>query len=112
MTRHNPLLRLRDMLHHARKAHEKVAGVTREHFDHDEDVRTVITWHLLIVGEAASRVSEEEQQQLPEIPWRRVVGMRNRLVHDYGNIDAEVVWITATQRLPELIDHLTRHLGE
>ena len=112
MPRHDPTLRLRDMLHHARKAHEKIVGVTREQFDEDEDLRTVVTWHLLIVGEAASRVEVEQQQKVPEIPWHRVIGMRHRLVHDYGNIDANIVWTTATDRIPELIAQLEQRLTQ
>ena len=111
MTRHDPTLRLRDMLHHARKAHEKIVDVSRDQFDRDEDLRTVVTWHLLIVGEAASHVSEQQQRELAEIPWHRVIGMRHRLVHDYGNIDPDIVWTTVTERIPELIRQLEYRLN-
>ncbi|MCC6681508.1 MAG: DUF86 domain-containing protein [Phycisphaeraceae bacterium] len=111
MSRHDVTLRLRDMLHHAQRAHDKVTSITRDQFEADEDLRAVVAWHLLIVGEAAARVDADHRNQLSHIPWERIIGMRNRLVHEYGNIDVNVVWTTATQRLPELIKQLKDFLG-
>lgn len=112
MSRHDAALRLRDMLHHARKVQQKVAGVERSRFDEDEDLRVVITWHLLVVGEAASHVPESQRQAMPAVPWQRVVGMRHRLVHGYGTIDNEIVWVTATHRIGELVEELEQWVGD
>ena len=56
-----------------------------------------------IVGEAASRVSEESRTGLPGIPWSSVVAMRNRLIHAYFDIDLDILWQTVSEDLPELL---------
>ncbi len=56
-----------------------------------------------IVGEAATRVSNETRMATPEIPWSDIMGMRNRLVHGYFNINIEIVWKTVTVELPQLL---------
>lgn len=54
-----------------------------------------------VIGEAASRVSDETRAANPAIPWSAIVGMRNRLVHGYFDIDTEIVWKTATEELAD-----------
>jgi len=61
-----------------------------------------------VVGEAARRVSEAYCSTTPSIPWKAIVGMRNKLVHDYMGVDEEMVWDTVTSELPDLIERLTR----
>ena len=64
-----------------------------------------------IVGEAASKVTPERRQRHPEIAWTKITGMRHRLVHDYDRIDHDVVWKTATESLPPLVEALERTVG-
>ena len=59
-----------------------------------------------VVGEAASKLSEEFRAAHPGIPWRAIVGMRNRLIHAYFDIDTQTVWETATQELPPILNQL------
>ena len=87
----------------SRKAVERIEDTTRDEFDGDEDLRIVLAHWVQIIGEAASRVSPETLAAHPEIPWRRIVGMRHRIVHDYMNIDEDILWEVATRSLPELI---------
>ena len=61
-----------------------------------------------IIGEAASRISEKYQDEHPEIPWKRMIGMRNHLIHGYFTIDSDVIWDTATTEIPELIETLRK----
>jgi uncharacterized protein with HEPN domain len=62
-----------------------------------------------IVGEAASRASPEMREALPELPWPDIVGMRNRLIHAYFDVDHDRVWDTVHQDLPGLITALRKH---
>lgn len=64
-----------------------------------------------IVGEAANRLSTDDQLRYPTIPWKEIVGMRNRLVHGYDAIDLDVLWDTVHIDLPPLIDELERILS-
>ena len=65
-----------------------------------------------IVGEAAARVGTEVRAEFPEIPWPKVVGMRNPLIHSYFDIDNDRVWDTATEDLPKLKAIIERYLNE
>ena len=65
-----------------------------------------------MLGEAATRVSEEMRDAHPEIPWRFAIGMRNRLIHGYDVVDLDIVWDTAHENLPELIGQLEEALRQ
>ena len=68
------------------------------------DTRTVdaVVRNLEIIGEAATRIPEEFKAGHPEVPWRRVVGLRNRIVHEYFGVDIGIVWSVVSQDLPHL----------
>jgi len=74
----------------------------------DLQLQDAIIHRLLIIGEASKRVSETTRQTLTAIPWAAISGMRNRLVHEYDEIDLDVVWDTAVNGLPNLILELTK----
>jgi uncharacterized protein with HEPN domain len=65
-----------------------------------------------IVGEAARRLSPESQDQFPEIPWRLLTGMRNILIHDYDDVDLDVVWDTVQKDLPTLIARIENYVAK
>jgi uncharacterized protein with HEPN domain len=81
---------------------EKYAAKGRAAFERDELIQTWILHHLLILGEAAARVSDEFREGHPGIPWSQIIGMRNVLVHDYFGIDLDVVWRVIERDLPRL----------
>ena len=66
---------------------------------------------LEIVGEAAAHVSDATRDEMPEVPWSHVVGMRNRLIHGYDVIDLDILWRTITEDLPPLIKALRKKLA-
>ena len=97
---------LLDMLNAARRAKQFVASLSQDEFAASDLHQSAVVKQLEIVGEAARRVSDEFQAAHPEIPWRLIVGMRNRLIHDYTRIDVETVWETVQRDLDPLISHL------
>ncbi len=99
---------LRHMLEMAEKALAKAGGKTRTMFDEDEDLRMVLAYLIQVIGEAASRVSEPTRVGYPEVAWAEIVGMRHRLVHDYMNVDYDIVWEVVVRKLPELVGQLRR----
>ena len=91
------------MLDTARKAVARAAGKSRSAYDADEDLRIVLTHLIQTIGEAAARVSRPAREAHPEIPWRQIVGIRHRIVHDYMDVDYDIVWEVITRNLPPLI---------
>ncbi len=102
------LLFLGHMLDTAKGAIARVAEKGRETFDEDEDFRLSLAYRVRTIGEAARRVSEEAREAHPEIPWKQIVGMRHKIVHDYLNVDFEIVWQVVTGDLPELTRQLDK----
>jgi uncharacterized protein with HEPN domain len=96
-------LYLSHMLETARKAVGKLEGLVREDYDEDENLRLALTHLIQVIGEAAGRASQPTRTLYPEIPWREITGMRHRIVHDYLNVDEDVVWQVVVEDLPPLI---------
>jgi uncharacterized protein with HEPN domain len=100
------LLYLGHMLDASLQAIAKVQGKTREEFDEDDNLRLALTHLIQMIGEAARRVSTESQEKLSQIPWSDIIKMRHKLVHDYLDVDFDVVWEVVTVDLPELVAQL------
>jgi uncharacterized protein with HEPN domain len=81
---------------------EYVGGLDKTHFIGDSLRRDAVVRQLLIVGKAARHLSAEFRTQHPAMPWADIIGMRNRLVHDYINVDWELVWETVHYDVPFL----------
>jgi uncharacterized protein with HEPN domain len=104
-------IRLRHMLDAAEEAVGFCAGVSREDLTRQRMLALAVVKDLEIIGEAAAKVSADVQQGLSSIPWTDVVGMRNRLIHAYFEIDLDVVWQTVSTDLPQLIEALRTGLS-
>lgn len=101
-------VRLHHMLDAAREALTFSQNRTRAELDSDRMLVLSLVKSIEIVGEAASQVSQDAREQLPEIPWEDIVGMRNRLVHAYFDINLDILWRTVQDDLPPLIAELTQ----
>ena len=106
--------RLPDYLDHIQQASADacsfVEGLVKEDFLADKRTQQAVIMNLIIIGEAATKVMEgyaEFTQAHPEVPWRNMRGMRNRMAHGYFDIDLDVVWETAQEWLPELRKQLS-----
>ncbi|HEX2644086.1 MAG TPA: HepT-like ribonuclease domain-containing protein [Thermoanaerobaculia bacterium] len=94
---------LLDMVIAARKVLRYASGIGAERFRQDEILQDAIVRNLQILGEAARKISDDFRQAHTEIPWSQIIGMRNRLVHEYFRIDVERVWETVADDLPPLL---------
>lgn len=99
---------LLDMLLAARKAAKFAEGLNYERYLQSDLYQNAIFKVLETIGEAASRISDTTREAHPEIPWPNVVGLRNRIVHAYFEIDLEVIWNIVTDDVPGLIAELER----
>jgi uncharacterized protein with HEPN domain len=103
---------LRDILDSARAIRQYLQGLTRAEFDTNEEKQDAVIRRYAIIGEAARRLSPQAQQALPEIPWRKVTGMRNILIHDYDDVDVGTLWDTAQDDLLKMITRLEAYLAQ
>ena len=106
MSRHSDLVRLRHMLDHAREAASLVAGKSRTDLANTRLLQLGLVRLVEIVGEAAARVSTDGRERSPAIPWEDIIGMRNKLIHGYDQVDLSILWDTVTDDLPRLIQEL------
>jgi len=92
-----------DMRESALTARDLVAGMGLDAFLEDRRTQLAVERALELVGEAARRVSAQLRDAHPELPWRSIVGLRNVLVHDYGEIDSARVFAVAVRDIPALL---------
>lgn len=111
MSRRDDRVPLRHMLQHASEAVELASTRNRDDLEEERLVELSLVRLVEIVGEAASRVTSETREAHPEIPWREIVGMRNRLIHGYDVVDHDVLWQTIREDLPPLIRQLEKVLA-
>ncbi len=108
MTRHDDTLYVGHMVDLAMKARELVGERDREQYDGDETLQFALVHLIQTIGEAARHVSVEGRAAQPEIPWHRIIGMRHRIVHDYFDVDTDIVWEVVSSDLAALIATFTR----
>jgi uncharacterized protein with HEPN domain len=109
--RHESLY-LADILEATDHIAEFIDGVNFQDFQQSELLRSAIVQKLVIIGEAAARVSNDLWTLHPEVPWPQVIAFRNILIHAYFGIDWEVVWRAATKRCPVLREQIADILAE
>ena len=88
------LIRVRHMLAASKEAIEFAAGKTRQNLQKDRIRVLAIIKSIEIIGEAASKVTEEFKSENKYIPWNDIISMRNRLIHAYFDVDLDIVWQT------------------
>lgn len=92
-----------DMREAARDISDFVKDQPFVHFTSNKILRYAVERQLLVIGEAAKRVSDKFKQAHPEVPWAGIVAQRNVLAHEYGEILVERIWFAATEHVPELL---------
>ena len=105
-------IRLQHMLDHATEALNMIKGRNREDLDNDRQLNLSLVRLLEIVGEAASRTSESTRSSHSELPWIQIIGLRNRLIHGYDEVDFDILWTILQEDLPPLVIQLDRALSD
>ncbi len=101
---------LADMLHFALEVVEFTGGVSLETYQGSLQVRRATERSIELIGEAARRVSEATKEEIADVPWRNIIGLRILLVHEYGDINDPQLWEAATVDVPLLVEQLRRVL--
>jgi len=100
------------MLDYAKEIKALCKGKTKKNFFKDRKLNLAVVRLLEIIGEAANKISPDFQKSHLNIPWTEVIGMRNRLIHGYENVDLDIVWQIINSDLPKLIDELEKAKAE
>ena len=99
-------IRLLHMVEAAEAAMRFAAGRQRDDLQTDQMLLFAVIRAIEVLGEAANKVSEEVRTANVNIPWKAIVGMRNRLIHAYFDVDTDMVWKTLQIEIPEVLTHL------
>ncbi len=113
MSKREPKLLLADLLEAVAKIKNYTAGYTYETFIADSKTLDAVIRNFEIIGEVANRLPSEFKEKYPIIDWFRIVGFRNRIVHDYLGIDYKIVWAIIQKdidKLSEEINHIYNSL--
>jgi uncharacterized protein with HEPN domain len=103
--------RLQHMYEAAEKAVRFARGKKRADIERDDVLQLALTHLIMIIGEAASRITAETRDKYAQLPWKQMIGMRHRLIHDYYAVNLEVLWLTVKDDLRPLIESLKPILG-
>ena len=87
-------------------------GMDKASFEADSRTHLAVQHQIMVIGEAAKRLSTELQNEIGEIPWSAVARMRDRLIHGYDTVDLEVVWDTVRQNIPNLMKAIGERLAD
>jgi len=96
-----------DMLNYSTEILEIIKNENHNSFVQNRVKRLAVERLIEIIGEAANHISIEIVEENKDIPWSKIIGLRNKIVHDYGEILTDRIWLIASKSIPELIEKLT-----
>lgn len=102
MSKREPTLYLQDILTSLSRIGECIKNLSPKDLETDWKTTDAIIRNLEIIGEAAKNMPEELIEEYPDIPWSKMVSMRNKVIHEYFGVDQEILWKTITEDLPPL----------
>ncbi|QZZ19826.1 DUF86 domain-containing protein [Leptothermofonsia sichuanensis E412] len=82
---------------------ELIQGMSQSSFVADKRTHLAVLYEIMVIGEIVKRLSSEFRQDHPEIPWKQIAGMRDKLVHDYNKVDLDLTWEVTQSSIPELL---------
>jgi len=113
MSKRDPKLFIQDMIEAIEKIERYTSSMeTLDDFAKNEMVVDAVLRNLEIIGEAAKYIPKDLRSKYSEIPWKRVVGLRNVVIHSYFAVDPEVIWVIVEKQLPELKEVLLKMMRE
>jgi uncharacterized protein with HEPN domain len=108
MTRHDPKVSFLQMRDTVREVASLTQNKSHDDLAKDRVLNLALTRLLEVLGEAATRIPEEIRNKYPELPWKQVISLRNRLIHAYDQVDLEILWEIVSEDLPPLSKQLNQ----
>ena len=102
--------RFLDIIEATAQMRSYISGIVENDFYHDAKTFDAVVRNVILIGDAASGIPSEVRRELPDIPWQRIVGMRNILTHKYYAADDKTVWEVASMHAPRLASQLQDYL--
>ena len=112
MSKREIQLLLEDILEAAKKILSYTQGMCFDDFISDDKTIDAVVRNFEIIGEAANRVPEDFKSDHPEVEWRRMTGLRNRIIHEYFGVNYATVWKIKEENIPELADFIQQALED
>ncbi len=112
MTQHNTIVSIHQMLDHSKEAVEMAGGYTRSDLDTNRMLSLALIRLMEIIGEAANRVPRPFRSRYPQVPWRDISDLRNRLIHGYDTVNLDILWTIIQNDLPPLILQLEKIISK
>jgi len=103
---------IKDILENMEKAAEFLADMNLATFKTDEKTSYAIMRCIEIIGEATKQISEEMRQKYPDVPWRDMAGMRDKLIHFYFGLNTEKIWLVVNEDIPRIKPYLKKMLSD
>jgi uncharacterized protein with HEPN domain len=103
---------LKDILAAIESIEDFIAGIDLDSFQRDDKTASAVMRKLEIMGEAVKQIPDEIRQKHPQVPWKEMAGMRDKLIHFYFGIDYYLVWRAITERLPRVKQEIEKVLQE
>lgn len=103
---------LRDILENIRLIEIFINKMSYDDFVDDEKTYYAVIRCIEIIGEAVKRIPDSLRIKYPDIPWKDMAGMRDKVIHFYFGVDLEIVWLTVTEDIPELKPHIEKVLED
>jgi uncharacterized protein with HEPN domain len=103
---------IEDILEGMNKADVLIEGMSYSQFESDFRTNFAVVRALEIIGEAVKRLPQDLCQQYPDIPWKGMAGMRDRIIHGYDNVDLRIVWDVVKQDIPKIKPQITKILAD
>ena len=89
-----------------------LSNVTKKDFDSDDNIKELVCFNLFQIGELANSLSDDFIINYNEIPWKQIIGMRNKIVHGYATVEFDIVWDTSKDSVPQLNSYCKKVLSD